>query len=214
LKGYVQEAKGIFSLVHIRESEVRKMTIKYSKLLAVASVSVLASLMMAPAQAEDPVAPVATTVVTTGTIHILQNVINDDGGTALPSDFQITVKHFAADVVGSPFAAAGGAGVTLVLEPGTYVVAQEPKDGYYGAWNSAGDHIGYINLEAGQEITLIRTSNDAHGAFVMAEPATTPTENGGTLPGTASPWFNALLIGTLITTAGALGFRKSVSRNK
>jgi len=189
-----------------------------NKGLAIGALLTVGSLVIMPfAQAEDPVAPVApvaTTVVTTGTIHILQNVINDDGGTALPSDFQITVKHFAADVVGSPFAAAGGAGVTFVLQPGTYVVAQVPKEGYYGAWNSYGDHIGFIDLQAGQEITLIRTSNDAHGAFVMAEPATTPTENGGTLPGTASPWFNALLIGTLITTAGTLGFRKSVSRNK
>jgi hypothetical protein len=187
-----------------------------NKGLAISALLTVGSLViMHFSQAEDPVVPVATTVVTTGTIHILQNVINDDGGTALPGDFQITVKHFAANVVGSPFAAAGGAGVTFVLEPGTYVVAQEPKDGYYGAWNSAGDHIGFVNLEAGQEVTLIRTSNDAHGAFVMADPATTPTtEDGGTLPGTASPWFNALLAGTLITAAGVLGFRKTVIRNK
>jgi LPXTG-motif cell wall-anchored protein len=207
----VKKAKGIFSLVHIRESEVRKMTIKYSKGLAIAGVLVLSAMMVPPAQAEDPVVPVATTsAITTGTIHIIQNVINDDGGVALPSDFVITVKHFAANVAGSPIAGVGGAGNTFVLEPGTYVVAQEPKEGYYGAWNSAGDHSGFINLQAGQVITLLRTSNDAHGAFAVAAPATGPvTETGGTLPTTSSPWFNLLGVGTLIGFAGVFGVRRS-----
>jgi hypothetical protein len=210
------KAKGIFSLVHIRESEVRGMTIKYSRNLALAGAVALSALMITPAQAEDPVVPVATTaVMPTGTIHIIQNVINDDGGMALPGDFRITVKHFGTDVVGSPFFGAGGVGVTFVLEPGTYVVAQDTKDGYYGAWNSLGDHSGFISLEAGQVVTLLRTSNDAHGAFVAAEPVVDPTtETGGTLPGTASPWFNALAAGLLISAAGLIGFRKLGLSNK
>jgi len=185
------------------------MTIKYSKGLAIAGAVVLSAMMVSPAQAEDPVVPVATTAaITTGTIHVLQNVINDDNGLALASDFTITVKHFGANVVGSPFQAASGAGVTFVLEPGTYVVSQEPKEGYYGAWNSAGDHSGFVNLEAGQELTLMRTSNDAHGVFAAA--VTDPvTEDGGTLPTTGSQWFNLLGIGLLIGFAGVFGVRRS-----
>jgi hypothetical protein len=72
----VQIAKGIFSLVHIRESEVREMTMKYSKSLALATAIALTSLMMSPALAEDPVVPVTTTsAVETGTIHVLSTLV-------------------------------------------------------------------------------------------------------------------------------------------
>ena len=209
----MQIAKGIFSLVHIRESEVREMTIKYSKSLALATAIALTSLMMSPALAEDPVVPVATTsVVETGTIHVLSRVINDNLGTKFPTDFMFNLKHWGADVVGSPFIGAGNIGTTFVVEAGSYVVSTPIVDGYYGSWYNEGIANGFIDLEAGDVVTIVRIHNDNGIADVVIEqPA---TEDGGLLPNTATPWFNYLIVGLLITAAGALGFRKFAPSNK
>jgi hypothetical protein len=209
----VQIAKGIFSLVQIRESEVRKMTIKYSKSLALATAIALTSLMMSPALAEDPVVPVATTsVVETGTIHVLSRVINDNLGTKFPTDFMFNLKHWGADVVGSPFIGAGNIGTTFVVEAGSYVVSTPIVDGYYGSWYNEGIANGFIQLEAGDVVTIVRIHNDnGISDVVIEQPA---TEDGGLLPNTATPWFNYLIVGLLITAAGALGFRKFALSNK
>jgi hypothetical protein len=209
----VQIAKGIFSLVHIRESEVREMTMKYSKSLALATAIALTSLMMSPALAEDPVVPVTTTsAVETGTIHVLSRVINDNLGTKFPTDFMFYLKHFGTDVVGSPFIGAGNIGTTFVVAPGTYVVSTPIVDGYYGSWYNEGIANGFIKLEAGQVVTIVRIHNDNGIAdVVVEEPA---TEDGGLLPNTATTWYNYLIVGSLIAAAGALGFRKFALSNK
>jgi hypothetical protein len=208
---YVQEATEIFSLVYIRESEVRVMTIKYSKMLAIAGVVVMTSMMVAPTHAEDPVVPVATTSVsTTGTINVLSRVVNDNLGTKYPTDFIFNLKHWGADVVGSPFIGAGNIGTTFVVEAGTYVVSTPIVEGYNGVWYNEGIANGFIDLQAGQVVTIVRISNDVGIADVVVVEEPT-TEDGGLLPNTATPWFNFLLVGSLITAAGALGIRKSIS---
>ena len=201
-------AKGIFSLVHIRESEVREMTIKYSKVLALAGVVVLTSMLVVPAQAEDPVVPVATTsVATTGTIHVLSRVVNDNLGTKYPTDFTFYLKHWGTDVVGSPFIGAGNIGTTFVLEAGSYVVSTPIIEGYNGVWYNEGITNGFIDLAAGDEVTIVRISDDVGIADVVVVEEPT-TEDGGLLPNTATPWYNYLIVGSLITAAGAFGFRK------
>jgi hypothetical protein len=209
----VQIAKGIFSLVQIRESEVRKMTIKYSKSLALATAIALTSLTMSPALAEDPVVPVVTTsVAETGTIHVLSRVINDNLGTKFPTDFIFNLKHWGTDVAGSPFIGAGNIGTTFVVAPGTYVVSSPIVDGYYGSWYNEGIANGFIDLQAGDVVTIVRIHNDAGIADVVVEETT--TEDGGLLPNTATPWYNYLIVGSLITAAGVLGFRKFALSNK
>jgi|LakMenEpi03Aug12_release.lakeMendotaPanAssembly.Ray.scaffolds.fasta_scaffold297529_3 hypothetical protein len=210
---YVANAKGIFSLVQIRESEVREMTIKYSKTLAWATTIALTSLMMSPALAEDPVVPVVTTsVAETGTIHVLSRVINDNLGTKYPTDFMFNLKHWGTDVVGSPFIGAGNIGTTFVVAPGTYVVSSPIVEGYYGVWYNEGVTNGFIDLQAGDVVTIVRIHNDAGIADVVVEETT--TEDGGLLPNTATPWYNYLIVGSLITAAGVLGFRKFALNNK
>jgi hypothetical protein len=205
---------GIFSLVHIRESEVRKMTIKYSKVLAIAGVALLTSMMVAPSHAEDPVVPVATTAVSTmGTIQVISQVNNDNGGTKLPADFTFNVKHFGTDVLGSPFLGTGSFGTTFIVEAGTYVVSTPIVDGYDGTWSGIDITNGFVDLQAGQNVTIIRTFNDnGTGTVVVVDEPT--TENGGLLPNTATPWFNFLLVGSLISVAGAFGILKSINLHK
>jgi hypothetical protein len=191
------------------------MTIKYSKVLAIAGVAMMTSMMVPSSQAADPVVPVATTAVsTTGSITVIQKVVNDNNGTKIASDFTISIKHWGTPIVGSPLMAADGDGKTFVLQPGTYVVSQDIYDGYYGSWSGVGITNGFIDLEAGQAITIIRTLNDAGQA--VSTPAVTDvpaTEDGGVLPNTATPMYNYLIVGSLITAAGALGLRKFALTN-
>ena len=190
------------------------MTIKYSKVLAIAGVVVMTSMMVAPSQAEDPVVPVTTTSVsTTGTIHVLSRVVNDNLGTKFPTDFIFNLKHWGTDVVGSPFIGAGNIGTTFVVEAGSYVVSTPIVDGYNGVWYNEGITNGFIQLEAGQVVTIVRIQNDVGIADVVVVEDPT-TEDGGLLPNTATPWYNYLIVGSLITAAGAFGFRKSVLNNK
>jgi hypothetical protein len=206
---YVASAKGIFSLVHIRESEVREMTMKYAKVLAVAGVVAMTAMMVVPSQAADPV--VTTSVSATGTIHVLSLVVNDNLGTKSPTDFTFNLKHWGTDVEGSPFIGAGNIGTTFVVEAGTYVVSSPIIEGYTGVWFNEGITNGFINLAAGDVVTIVRIHSDAGIADVVEEPA---TEDGGLLPNTATPWYNYLIVGSLITAAGAFGFRKFVLNTK
>jgi len=209
----VKKAKGIYSLVYIRESEVRDMTIKYTRTIAVAGVLALSAIMVAPAHAEDPVVPVvATAVPTTGIIHVISRVVNDNLGAKTPTDFNFNVKHFGTDVVGSPFIGTGGTGTTFVVEAGTYVVSSDNVEGYTGTWYNQVITNGFIDLAAGDEVTIIGLNDDA-GIAEEAVPVE-PTEDGGTLPGTASPWFKALAAGLLVSAAGAIGLRKFAFSNK
>jgi hypothetical protein len=190
------------------------MTTKYSKILAIVGVAVLTSMMVGPTHAEDPVVPVTTTSVsTTGTINVVSRVVNDNMGTMNPTDFIFNLKHWGSDVVGSPFVGAGNLGKTFVVEAGTYVVSTPIIDGYAGTWSGVDITNGFIDLQPGQTVTIIRTFNDNGTAPVVVaeEPA---TEDGGLLPNTATPWFNFLLVGSLIAAAGALGVRRSVKLHK
>jgi hypothetical protein len=56
----------------------------------------------------------ATSLVETGTIHVLSRVINDNLGTKFPTDFTFYLKHWGTDVVGSPFIGAGNDRTVIV----------------------------------------------------------------------------------------------------
>lgn len=157
--------------------------------------------------------------IATGTIHVVEVVINDDLGKLTPADFNLSVKHWGVDVAGSPATGVGGVGRTYVLPVGSYVVAGEIVPGYTGDMSGVGIIDGHIMLTAGQDITIVRTNNDwpvyrgvveTPAPTVTPDPNTTPdptTTTGGTLPSTSSPWFNLLGASGLLILLGALGFQ-------
>jgi len=122
------------------------------------------------------------------------------------------LKHFGTDVAGSPFIGSSETGTTFVVEAGTYVVSSSIVDGYTGSWYNNAVTNGFIDLAAGDVITITRVNEDVGIAEEVV--AVEPTEDGGTLPGTASPWFNALAVGLLISAAGVLGFGTFALKNK
>lgn len=202
------------------------MTVEYRKSLAIIGSAFLTLFVLAPSHAATTQnSSVVASVETMGTINVINSVINDNLGTKLHSDFIFTVKHWGTEVVGSPFAGANGSGVSFVLKPGSYVVSTPVIDGYLGSWSGVGIENGFILLQAGQVVTITRTSEDV-GPFgpydtyvpiynpTTEDDGSTPTTvDGGTLPKTSSPWFNVMAAGLLLSVAGAFGLRKSRMSN-
>jgi len=191
-------------------------SLKLLQKVSLLGVAVLGLLTMAPltASAVDPA---------TATLHVVVNVINDDGGTAVPADFTMHIRYLMKEVTGSPFPGASGAGTTFTLAPGSYLITENdvPLSGgyvtYYGNYSGTNITDGFVTLAAGEEVTIIRTENDwpAAGAAVVQPTATpapttppvTPTQTGGTLPKTSSPWYNMLAISFGLVLLGGIGFR-------
>ena len=185
------------------------------KKLSTVGVATVAFLMVAPASstAADP----------TATLHVVVNVINDDGGTAVPSDFTLHIRSLTKEVTGSPFQGAGGAGTTFTLAPGSYLITEDdvPISGghvtYYGHYYSGTNIVtGFVTLAAGDDVTITRTENDWPAASApvaqptalpVPAPVATSTQSGGQLPTTASPWYNMLLISLGLVLVGSLGYR-------
>lgn len=184
----------------------------------------LGLLVMAPGSAIAADAP--------ATLHVIVNVINDDGGKAVPSDFTMHIRYLMNEVTGSPFPGASGAGTTFTLPAGSYLITEDdvPISGgyvtYYGHYSEGGIVDGFVTLAAGQSLTITRTENDwpAAGAEVaqpvaspipgtpvpgtpVPAPVVTPTQSGGQLPTTSSPWYNMLAISTGLMLLGSIGFR-------
>ena len=63
-----------------------------------------------------------------GTLRVVTQVVNDNGGAKQPGDFSVHVRTAGADVAGSPRPGSGGDAYTLA--PGTYGVAADGVAGY------------------------------------------------------------------------------------
>lgn len=185
--------------------------------MSLVGVATLGLLMMAPASstAADP----------TATLHVIVNVINDDDGTSVPADFTMHIRYLMNEVAGSPFPGASGVGTTFTLAPGSYLITEDdpPISGgyvtYYGNYSGIDINEGFVTLAAGEEVTITRTENDwpAAGPAIVQPtetpvpttptPVVTPTETGGQLPATSSPWYNMLAISLGLVLVGGIGFR-------
>lgn len=213
---YGCERRDVVSILcNNQQNRITMKNLNYPRKLALLSVISLSVLFALPST--------ASAVETTGTLTIIENVINDDGGTMTPSDFVLRIRDLNGDVVGSPFNGASGAGTTFVLPAGSYLITEEdlPYVNGYPQYTSvfsgpAGIDKGYVTLEAGANVTVVRTNNDWPQAGPAAPvvtpspmpttPATPSTVDGGTLPTTGTPWYNLLLVGFGLVLLGGVGF--------
>lgn len=156
----------------------------------------------------------AVPTVTTGTIHVIKIVNNTYGGTAVPSDFMLTLRHWGTDVVGSPASGVADPGRTYVLAPGTYVLGEADTLNYIHSFNIRGQDTNFVDLLPGEDLTIIQTNNELPplvapvGGTVVPPPATV---SGGVLPKTGSPWFNLLFlgVGAMVISGVVLGLKRS-----
>jgi len=203
---------------------------KYSRLVSISAVVALGFLTWTPATS-NAAAPTAT-------LHIVETVINNYGGTAVASDFTLHVRYLMKEVAGSPATGVAAPGQTYILAPGSYIITEDraPIVGEYISYYNAisgpnGINSGFVTLAAGDDVTITSTSYDwpAGGAVIPVPvtpptvtptptptvtptptPPTTTTVTGGVLPKTSSPWYNLLAIGFGLVLLGGVGlkFRK------
>jgi len=168
-----------------------------------------------------PIVPVvvpSVPTVTTATIHVIKFVNNKYGGTAVPGDFNLSLRHWGTDVVGSPDVGMAAPGRTYIVAPGTYVVGEANgplTSKYIDSFDILGQATNFINLKAGDDITVVQTNTELPPPGTTVTPVTPtppPTVTGGKIPKTGSPWFNLLLlgVGTMAVSGVVLSRRKSV----
>ena len=169
-------------------------------------------LMQSPASAQE----------TTGTLNVIQKVVNSHDGTSRPSDFRIHVTKNGQEVAGSPLVGFGQTGQNLTLVAGTYILFVDPVDKYRGEWSGDITPGGTVTLSAGQVLTVTRTNYDIGTTIirpVVEEPGErVPTEtiDGGELPNTASPLGDSIILGVglIVLALIGLGSRKVLSKRK
>lgn len=98
-----------------------------------------------------PVAPI---------LHVITNVINDEGGTAVSYDFTVHVKFSGTDINGSPMPGVITPGTTYKLAPNTYNVSENPLAGYTSVIGGDCSLDGVVIMISGRDKTCIITNND------------------------------------------------------
>jgi hypothetical protein len=92
---------------------------KYPRLISLSAVVALGFLTWTPATS-NAAAPTAT-------LHIVETVINDYGGTAVASDFTLHVRYLIKEVAGSPAMGVAAPGRTFCLLEVISLLRNEPR---------------------------------------------------------------------------------------
>ena len=101
------------------------------------------------------------------TITVTKVVTNDNGGTALPDDFNLTLE---GDAVTS--------GVAVVVDPGTYTAGETLLAGYtFEGFTGDCDEDGEITVAAGENKTCTLTNNDQQATITVTKVVT--NDDGG-----------------------------------
>lgn len=107
------------------------------------------------------------------TLHIVKQVINNNGGTAVASTFNLHVKLSGNEVAGSPALGAVTPGTPYTLAAGTYVVSEDVNNSYLRSFSGACDAGGSVTLSAGADVTCTVTNDDIASA-VFVPPVIVP----------------------------------------
>ncbi len=105
----------------------------------------------------DDISASSTWSATTGTLVVIKQVINDNGGTKTPGDFTLTVN--GTNPSQTSFAGSSD-GVSVIMDAGSYSVDENADSGYA---KSLGDNCSGT-LAAGDTKTCIVTNNDVYTA--------------------------------------------------
>jgi len=97
---------------------------------------------------------------TPAALHIIKHVVNDNGGTADASDFNLYVKSDGINVSGSPAQGAESPGTTYYLDAGSYTITEDSVAGYTLSYSGHSDGSGNIDLALGDKKTVTLTNND------------------------------------------------------
>jgi uncharacterized repeat protein (TIGR01451 family) len=103
-----------------------------------------------------------------GTLRVIKQVVNDDGGTKGAADFSLHVKSGAADVAGSP-AAGSATGTVYTLAAGGYVVSEDAPPFGYAQTGISGDCAanGAVTVVPGMQKTCTITNDDIAAKLIV-----------------------------------------------
>jgi predicted outer membrane repeat protein len=108
----------------------------------------------------------------TPVLTVITRVVNDNGSSSVPRDFQVHVRAGNADIAGSP-SAGSAAGKRYTPAPGTYSVSEEAAPLYSRTFSGDCTTTGTVALAEGQSKTCMVTNNDKRpvvGKLINAEP--------------------------------------------
>lgn len=116
------------------------------------------------------------------TLHVIKFVDNSDGGTATPSDFNLSVKLSGTNVAGSPALGTSTPGTLYLLSPDTYAISEGSMTNYTQSFSSACPS-GNITLSASDDETCTVTNT----YVVPVVPTSRRSGGGGTHYGCKDP---------------------------
>ena len=107
-------------------------------------------------------------VLPLGTLRVIKQVINDNGGTKGAGDFNLHVKSGGTDVAGSP-AAGSATGTVYTLASGTYVVSEDAPPAGYAQTGISGDCAadGTVTVAAGMQKTCTIKNDDISPKLIV-----------------------------------------------
>jgi hypothetical protein len=137
--------------------------------------------------------PACAAATTTGNLHIIKQVINNNGGTATASLFNLHVKLSGIDVAGSPAAGLISPGRSYTLAPGAYAVSEDANVSYAQSFGGDCDSNGNITLAAGDNKTCVIINNDigstpGSGGESTIFTGLTQVQAGGSAPIVKAKW--------------------------
>jgi|GEM_PF-5534632 len=131
--------------------------------------------------ATDAIANVVTTCVVPNpaTLNVIKHVV---GGTLSASDFNMHIKTGGTDISASPFDGAEAPGTAVVVQPGTYVVSEDPSTGYTATFSGGCDSNGNITLgdDETKTCTVTNTFNTAPTTGTLLVQKVVVNDNSGT----------------------------------
>jgi len=163
----------------------------------------------------DTITVPTCTVIVPATLHIIKQIVNNSGGTATASLFNLHVKLSGTDVTGSPAVGIVSPGRSYSLSAGTYVVSEDANASYTQTFSGDCNSNGSVTLSAGDNKTCTITNDDI--AAVVVPPTPTPPTPTPALPNTgiapegkSIPWDIIMLTGIfmLVSTALVVVLRK------
>jgi uncharacterized repeat protein (TIGR01451 family) len=103
-----------------------------------------------------------------GTLRVIKQVLNDNGGTKTAGDFSLHVKSGGTDVAGSP-ATGSATGTVYTLATGSYVVSEDAPPAGYAQTGISGDCAanGAVTVVPGVQKTCTITNDDISAKLIV-----------------------------------------------